>query len=205
MKKIGLVLLPVLLLSSCLLFQSRSSPYPEGVVFPVQKTKEILYEGEILNRILKKNQRLYFATRKGLIYCFDGRNYETLWRVRMQELPASPVYMGESRFFIFDINNNVSCFDLEGKTLWQVALQEEISSPLVEINGILFLGTAQGSFIAVDVTSGEEKWHFSAGDAIHSNAVVFEEKAKGVAYGLVTAVVCAAFHKLFKELHVPLG
>ncbi len=174
MKKTYLVLSLILLLGGCSVFQPKVSPYPDGILFPVEKAGEFLYDGEIIDRILKKENRLYFATRKGFIYCIDALEYRLLWRLRMQEVPKSPVFMGQSHFFIFDTNNNVYCFDLDGNTLWQISLKEEITSPLTEIGNSVFLGTSQGSFIAIDILSGNEVWHVMAQGAIHSNPVSFE-------------------------------
>jgi len=150
------------------------SPYPDGILFPLEKAGEVLYDGEIIDRIQKKENRLYFVTRKGFIYCMDALDYEFLWRLRMQEAPKSPVFMGQSHFFVFDAENNVYCFDLDGNSLWQISLKEEITSPLEEIGNSVFLGTSQGRFIAIDVLSGNELWHVLAQEAIRSNPVAFE-------------------------------
>jgi len=174
MKKTYLVLSLILLLGGCSVFQPKVSPYPDGILFPVEKAGEFLYDGEIIDRILKKENRLYFATRKGFIYCIDALDYKLQWRLRMQEVPKSPVFMGQSHFFVFDTKNNVYCFDLDGNTQWQISMKEEITSPLAEIGNSVFLGTSQGSFIAIDVLSGNEVWHVMAQEAIRSNPVVFE-------------------------------
>jgi len=156
-------------------FQPKVSPYPDGILFPLEKAGEFLYDGEIVDRIQKKENRLYFLTQKGFIYCLDAVDYKVQWRLRMQEVPKSPVFMGKSHFFVFDVENNVYCFDLDGNPLWQISLKEEITSPLAEIGSSVFLGTSQGSFIAVDVLSGNEIWHVMAEGAIRSNPVVFED------------------------------
>ena len=174
MKKTYLVLSLILLLGGCGVFQPKVSPYPDGILFPLEKAGEFLYDGEMIDRILKKENRLYFATRKGFIYCIDALDYKFLWRLRMQEVLKSPVFMGKSHFFIFDVKNNVYCFDLDGNTLWIISLKEEITSPLAEIGNSVFLGTSQGSFIAIDVLSGNKVWHVIAQGAIHSNPVAFE-------------------------------
>ena len=175
MKKTYLVLSLILLLGGCSVFQPKVSPYPDGILFPLEKAGEFLYDGEMIDPILKKENRLYFATRKGFIYCIDALDYKFLWRLRMQEVPKSPVFMGQSHFFIFDSKNNVYCFDLDGNSLWKISLKEEITSPLTEIGNSVFLGTSQGCFISIDVLSGNEVWHVLAQGAIHSNPVSFKE------------------------------
>ena len=174
MKKIHLVLSLILLLGGCGVFQTKVSPYPDGILFPLEKAGEFLYDGEIIDRIQKKDNRLYFATLKGFIYCIASLDYKLEWRLRMQEVPKSPVFMGQNHFFIIDAKNNVYCFDLDGNTVWQISLKEEITSPLAEIGNSVFLGTAQGSFIAIDVLNGNEVWHFTAQEAIRSNPVEYE-------------------------------
>ena len=174
MKKTYLVLSLILLLCGCSVFQPKVSSYPDGILFPLEKAGEFLYDGEIIDRIQKKENRLYFATRKGFIYCVDALDYTLHWRLRMQESPKSPVFMGRSHFFVFDAKNNVYCFDLDGNPLWQISLKEEITSPMAEIGNSVFLGTSQGNFIAIDVVSGNEVWHVRAQEAIRSNPVEFE-------------------------------
>lgn len=175
MKKIYLVLSLILLLCGCSVFQPKVSPYPNGILFPLEKAGEFLYDGEIIDRIQKKENRLYFATRKGFIYCVDALDYKLQWRLRMEESPKSPVFMGRSHFFVFDAKNNVYCFDLDGNPLWQISLKEEITSPLAEIGNSVFLGTSQGDFMAIDVVSGNEVWHVMVQEAIRSNPVAFED------------------------------
>ncbi|MCJ7582095.1 MAG: PQQ-binding-like beta-propeller repeat protein [Candidatus Aminicenantes bacterium] len=174
MKKTCFVLSLILLLYGCGVFQTKVSPYPDGILFPLEKAGEILYDGEIIDRIQKKENCLYFATRKGFIYCIAALDYQLLWRFEMQDVPKSPVFMGQKHFFVIDIKNNVFCFDLDGNTLWQLNLEEEITSPLKEIGNSVYFGTSQGSFIAIDVLSGNEVWHFTAQEAIRSNPVEYE-------------------------------
>ncbi len=174
MKKTYLVLSLILILYGCTVFQPKVSPYPEGILFPLEKAGEFLYDGEIIDRIQKKENRLYFTTRKGFIYCVDASDYKLQWRLKMQESPKSPVFMGHGHFFVFDVKNNVYCFDLDGNPLWQISLKEEITSPMAEIGNLVFLGTSQGNFMAIDVHSGNEIWQVTAQKAIRSNPVAFE-------------------------------
>ena len=174
MKKIQFILLLILLLSGCGAFKSKVSSYPEGILFPIEMDGEVLYDGEIIERIQKNENRLYFSTRKGFIYGLNATDYNIEWRLRMVEAPKSPVFMGQNHFFIFDGKNNVFCFDLDGNPLWQTGLKEEISSPLVEIGNSVLLGTAQGSFLALDRLSGRPLWRFTAPDAIRTAPVFFE-------------------------------
>ncbi|MGD2295723.1 MAG: PQQ-binding-like beta-propeller repeat protein, partial [Candidatus Aminicenantes bacterium] len=131
-------------------------------------------EGEIFNRIHRKDGRIYFDTHKGFVYCLNAEDYKLLWRLQIQELLSSPVYIGQSHLYVFDQDNNVYCFDLDGKPCWQTAAQEEITSPLREIGDLVLWGTSQGRFTAVDVLTGEEAWHFRAQGAIRSNPVSSE-------------------------------
>ncbi|MFC2167024.1 PQQ-binding-like beta-propeller repeat protein [Acidobacteriota bacterium] len=174
MKKTYLVLSLILLLGGCSVFKSKVIPYPEGIHFPVEKAGGLFYDGEIIDQIQKKEGRLYFSTREGFIYCIDSTEYKSQWRLRMPEAPKSPIFMGRSYFFVFDAKNNIYCYDLDGNTLWQMSLEEEITSPLAEIGNYVFLGTSKGSFIAIDALSGNEAWRFAAPEAIRSNPVEYE-------------------------------
>ena len=65
-------LLPILaVLPACLLFRSRPPEYPEGLRFPLSGESHLVFEGEIIDTLLLKENQLTFATREGRIYGLD--------------------------------------------------------------------------------------------------------------------------------------
>lgn len=60
MKKTFLFLGFLAFLSSCSQVGTRLLPYPEGIVFPVEQSNGIVYEGEITGEIFQKGEFFFF-------------------------------------------------------------------------------------------------------------------------------------------------
>lgn len=73
MKKIISATVIVLFVSGCSVFRSSSKPYPSGLVFPLEKAGELIYEGEILDLLALEDGKLFFSTRRGLVYCLNSK------------------------------------------------------------------------------------------------------------------------------------
>ena len=111
MKKIQFILLLILLLSGCGAFKSKVSSYPEGILFPIEMDGEVLYDGEIIERIQKNENRLYFSTRKGFIYGLNATDYNIEWRLRMVERLAAhldPERFGLKGLWVFGSTKNAT-------------------------------------------------------------------------------------------------
>ena len=180
MKKIGVVLLFCLFSTFCAFFSSKTPPYPEGIIFPLVKDKEIPYKGEIINSIERDNANLYFSTNRKFVYCMDGAERNILWEFEAPELLASSPYLGSESIYVYDENQTLYCLDRKGKPIWlhrkpiliwKKDVKEKITSGLTEFKNRIFFGTEAGDFFALNTDDGEELWHFHAGGAIRSTPV----------------------------------
>lgn len=172
MKKLTVMILCCLSFSFCSLFREKISSYPTGLIFPLQKKHEFVYSGEIIERILREGEQVYFSTTKGTVYCVDMQSLEELWAFHAKSSLVSPPFIGDGRIFVFDDNNTIYCLDKEGKLIWEREIDEKITSQIAASEKQVYFGTETGTFLALDVSTSEELWRFQAKGAILSNPVV---------------------------------
>ncbi len=174
MRRFCFLLLLSLLLAFCSFFRKEIQIYPSGVFFPVEKAGEIVYEGEVIDSIEAKEEKLYLSTNKGYLYCFDGLERRILWRFDAAQPLASPPYCFGEKIYVYDQQNTLYCLDREGREVWKKRIEEQITSGIGEFNNRIHLGTDKGTFLALKAASGEEQWRFQAGGAIRSTPVIAE-------------------------------
>jgi len=171
MKKHGYIVIIILFLSCCSLFKSKIPSYPTGIIFPIEKAKEISYKGKIIDNIQKKQGYLYFSTREGFIYCVDYENEKINWEFKASELIESHPFLGKESIYVFDRKNRLYCLNMEGKVRWENKINEGITSGVVELKDEVCLGTEKGNFIAFNTSDGKELWRFRSGGSIRSEPV----------------------------------
>jgi outer membrane protein assembly factor BamB len=68
----------------------------------------------------------------------------------------------------------VSQSKLDGKLspVWTYQLEGDIETTAAIAGGVVFLGSLDGTFVAVDLASGKERWKYKATDEIKSSAAV---------------------------------
>lgn len=185
MKKIGVVLLLCLSSAFCAIFSSKTPPYPQGIIFPLEKDAEILYKGEIINSIEKDDANFYFTTNKKFVYCMGGVERGIIWEFEAPGLLASPPYIGSENIYVYDENQTLYCLDRKGKPIWlhreailvwKKDVKEKITSGVTEFQNSLFFGTEAAGFFALKADDGEERWNFRAGGAIRSTPVISGDK-----------------------------
>jgi alcohol dehydrogenase (cytochrome c) len=61
-----------------------------------------------------------------------------------------------------------------GKVVWEHAMQTRAFSPVLStVTGLVFSGTMEGDFYAVDAKTGKELWNFPGGNRVQGGAVSF--------------------------------
>jgi outer membrane protein assembly factor BamB len=175
MKKAASLVLIVIFSIVCSLFRKNVAPYSSGVIFPLVEDGELLYEGEIIPQIKRKEQFLYFSTRKGKVYCVDGQNRQIFWRFDASVSLASPAYLGENRVYVYDVEDTLYCLGEQGKLLWQKKSEEKKTSDIVENRGRTFFGTEKGNLYCLNAENGEEIWRYQADAAICSNLAIWRD------------------------------
>lgn len=168
MKKATVLFSLAFALYSCSIFKTKPLPYPEGVIFPVEKEEELVYEGEIIDSLVRSGENLFFSTRNGSVYCIDGRERRVQWQYKTSETLDSPVYLNEKNIYVFDEENTLYSLSQEGRLRWSKKIAAEITSGIVEYKEKVCFGLIDGNFIALNYDTGDEVWIFKAGDAVKS-------------------------------------
>jgi len=179
MKKTGSVLIVFTAcfgLSSCSLFWPKASPPPLSSVFPLQEESRVLYEGEINRLVQDSGGRLYFSTRKGLVYCIDGAKKDISWKYSARAGIPAPPCLGEGRVFFADQENGLYCLGEAGQLVWEKKLREKVSGDLEQSMGKVFLSTPEGMVMAFDALTGNEAWHFGAGSAVRGGPIFWNQQ-----------------------------
>ena len=170
-KKISFLFLACLLLGSCSVLKTKTPSYPSGVFFPLTKDGEIVYQGRVVDLIEREGDRVYLSTRNGMVYCFDGKKREVLWKSEVSDELVSPPFLGRETIYVYDRSNILYSLDKKGSLLWETQVEERITSGVAEFASAVCLGTDKGTLFALDRTSGKEIWRFQAGSSIHSTPV----------------------------------
>jgi len=147
-------------------------PYPSGIVFPLERDGEIVYQGEIIDIVCRQGENLFLSTKKGFVYAIDGKKRKIEWSFQADESLASPPYIGKENLYVYDSNANIYCLDKDGKLRWKKKIEEKITSGVKEYQGKLFIGTEKGIFFSFDGKDGKDLWTFQAGEAIRSTPIV---------------------------------
>lgn len=153
------------------LLESKVLSYPSGIIFPLWKTEEIAYLGEIVDLIQKSNGNVYFSTRKGFVYFIDILEKKIIWKFEAQNPIICPPHLSAGKMFILDKENTIYCLDKGGELLWKKEIEENITSGVREYQGMIYLGTSEGGIFAFDSLNGEMFWNFQAEGAIRSGPV----------------------------------
>ncbi len=179
MKKTGwglFVLIACFALGSCSLLRTKASPPPISSVFTLQAESRVLYEGEINRLVQNSGGRLYFSTRKGLVYCIDGAKKDILWKFSARAAISAPPCPSESRVYCVDEENGLYCLDETGQLVWEKKLAEKISGDFGQSQGKVFVATQDGNVLALDASTGDEAWRFKSESAIQSGPVVWNQQ-----------------------------
>ncbi|MBI3189021.1 MAG: PQQ-like beta-propeller repeat protein [Ignavibacteriales bacterium] len=127
------------------------------------------------------NDKLYVATLKGLVYCFDKKTGTMEWKFllplfeRTAFIHSSPASDGNVLVFGCD-DGSVFCINRQdGKLKWRTETGKSIfASPSIN-NGKLFFGSQDEHFYALNLSDGTIAWKQNLGSKIFSSQAVDEK------------------------------
>jgi len=162
-------------LSSC---SSHKKPEPavEPILdFPLIQESVASIEGEINKFMTRSEDRVYFSSSRGCLYCIDDPEQGTQRLFSSESDFVSPPYVSGEYIFIYDRWNNIFCIHTNGTLAWKVHIEENISGDIAVSPGKIFFGTENGRFLCLDVDSGEFLWEMKAEGPIHSWPAVIND------------------------------
>jgi outer membrane protein assembly factor BamB len=149
--------------------------------------------GQIWSSAVQEGGVLYFGSDDNCLYALDASGGELRWRFATGgRVRSTPVLEGERIYFTSDDGFLYALNRGDGSAIWRFDLDCAevprvlpsphppldydylLSSPLL-VEGVLHVGSANGSLYAVDCQSGEEKWRFESGGRIRSTPRADEE------------------------------
>ncbi|MDH7512205.1 MAG: PQQ-binding-like beta-propeller repeat protein [Clostridiales bacterium] len=174
--KTTLILALNLLSLSCSLSGTRPSLYPGGVGFPLEEAGRVTIEGKIIRTMVEDEGKIYLATDKGKLYCLDGKAQKVLWTHESEAGFSCPPAVGKDRLFILDHGGQITCLDKGGNVRWKSKIEGHTPASLGQNQYGVYVGTKEGSVLALNPDSGEMVWNFATGGAVVSEALVWEGK-----------------------------
>jgi outer membrane protein assembly factor BamB len=162
---------------SCSLFRAKVAPYPTGVIFPLEEAGRVEFEGRTIGSLARDEAgRIFFSTDKGYLYCLDSATREISWHFANPFPFGSAPALGQERLFIWDREGSLFCLDKKGTTLWDSPIAEGISSPISLDHERVYVGTEEGSLVALSQATGESLWRFETKGIITAAPVFFDNQ-----------------------------
>ena len=166
---------------------------PTNTMGAAQLSSPLLHDGVLYITCFIFDKALARNRQKGWLFALDMRTGHVLWQREVSQGPvSSPVgrLIGE-RFLVYVVARKglLQAFDCSGKrpvALWDFQMPHEVlASPVIEEGTaapLLFLGSKFGNLIAIDATTGEERWQQMAGNWIDNSACVGEVDGRRVVF-----------------------
>ncbi|RPJ83899.1 MAG: hypothetical protein EHM18_12890 [Acidobacteria bacterium] len=129
---------------------------------------------------------LYVGSDDGFLYALDARTGSQKWRFQAGKgIRSKPAVGSEAVCFLSDDGYLYALDRTSGKLKWKFDTHTALvphtvlgdndsrwdylqSSPAIA-DGLVFVGSGNSNFYAVDMASGQEKWHYTAGDSVRSS------------------------------------
>lgn len=116
--------------------------------------------------------KLYVASFAGGFYTLDAESGTVLSR-NEQMTGVVSIVLHDSRLFLSSAEHGLVCIALAGmRELWRHDFQRGAPSTVSVANGTVLVGESNGSFIALDVDTGEELSRFESGYGFSARAAV---------------------------------
>lgn len=160
---------------SCSLFKPKVAPYPSGAIFPVEEIERLNYEGKIIPPILKTDGNLYFSTDSGQVYCLESSARQVLWKYTAGALLSSQPIVGDDCLSFLDQGGVITCLDKSGKLRWKSQVKGNSPLNLSQDGQGIYVGTREGNFLALSLSSGDVLWQLPLGGAIFAAAVFWRD------------------------------
>ena len=164
-------------------------------------------QGEVWSSPIVRDGVVYFGSDDHFLYAVDIATHQLKWKFETGGLVRSrPAVAGETVYFTSDDNYLYALDAQTGEEVWRFDMGEaltprlaivyesvdwdyQVSSPAVA-EGIVYVGSANTNFYAVDANTGQEKWRFKVvmGPVRSSPAVVEGVVYFGDWYGRVYAL-----------------
>jgi outer membrane protein assembly factor BamB len=157
---------------------------------PNTDPKSAINNGLILGGPKIVNNRIYFGSWDGKVYCLDAKDGKEIWNFATKsKIYASPA-ISNNRLYFSNFGGQIFCLNLEtGKEIWNVKLPKgTLSSPVV-FGPRLWVGCKDSKLYCINTNDGKVLWSYQAPDndyGIESCPVIDEKNVYGTTAGGAT-------------------
>ncbi len=143
-------------------------------------------QGEVWGSPTVSQGVLYIGSDDGFLYALDARTGGEKWRFQAEKgIRSRPAVSPEVVCFLGDDGYLYAIDRASGKLKWKFETHSGLvphttlgendsrwdylqSSPAIAA-GLVFVGSGNSNVYAVDLASGQEKWHYTTGDSVRSS------------------------------------
>lgn len=135
-------------------------------------------EGITLNSPSISNRKIYFSDSNGKLYCVHPDNKDYIYWSLKLDSPVHSVGLSISDEYIYvgGEDGNLYCVSSMGMVKWKFKTNGMIRTAPVSYKGIIYFGSDDGYFYAVDPSTGKELWKFKTGGKVQSTPSVSDNK-----------------------------
>jgi len=159
--------------AACSLFPARKPALPRGFPLPLQVEIRLEIDGELTGSLQAWAGKIYFSTRKGILYAVDAGSKKILWKTETNLPLVSPPSVGFDRIVFSDQNNGIHCLNLDGKELWAKTAPAKLSADIILDSGRIYAVVDGTDILALNAVDGAEAWRFKAGSAIRTPPMIW--------------------------------
>lgn len=171
--KFAVVIMTIIILSSCV---------TESNIVNKYKWKFEAGSAILSSPVIYEN-RVYFTTDKGNIFCLDRLTGEVLFEYESKgKRSSTPLIYGEHIYYL-NGSGQLSVLNHEtgefiksinlGKTLKKDEWDYFISEPIV-FEDTIFVGAGKNSFYSIDIKTLEINWEYKTDKTVHNKAVIID-------------------------------
>ncbi|MCX6818355.1 MAG: PQQ-binding-like beta-propeller repeat protein [Candidatus Aenigmarchaeota archaeon] len=129
-------------------------------------------DAQINRQMLIKDGRIYFAVLDNHLYCLDVDTGKEIWRFRTGKYGnVSTPSLYKNRLYHSTRDGIVYALTMDGKEIWRFHTGGFIAKNIVHA-GVVYFGSEDSFFYAIDAETGKELWRYKAGAGILDDAKI---------------------------------
>jgi eukaryotic-like serine/threonine-protein kinase len=152
--------------------------------------------GEVVSRPVTDGTLIYATCTDYTLYAFDP-TCRVVWKFAARDRMKSDAWVGDGRVVVSSYDGHVYALDTKGRLAWSFPPPQaprggdfSYSSPAV-VDGVVFVGSLDGTLYGLNATTGEQVFRFTTGAAVTSSprvqdGVVYFGSNDGNVYALAS-------------------
>lgn len=144
------------------------------------RTGQKMWDFETKDRIRSTaflaHNHIFFGSDDHLVYALNVGSGRKAWTYDTGGPVKSRPYVTNERVIVTSETGEIVGLELSGERKWSLRTKRPIlASPIVDDEGICYVGSGDGYLYSLDATNGYSSWRFRSGSAIISSPVLAED------------------------------